>query len=402
MNRQSQRGQIVPLVALALIVLIGAAGLAVDVGYHQYKQRLQQSATDSAAIAATAEHIAGTDIQKAALLNAASNGFTDTRTGTDCATEETICVEATSPPSTGSYTTNNNAVQVTIASEQPTFFERMIPGLSSKVKITTRAVGLAAAGSTNPCLITTNPAQNTNFNDDTVKAPNCTFNIDGTGSFHGADMSVGAVDCVSASACSNLSSPPPTVTLPASDPCMSIPGCVTLTNSPPNASGCGSYSVPDGGSATASCYNNLTLNGSVTLSQGLYVVTGQLNANKATVTGTGVTIYLAQNATMNFNQAQLTLSACTSTPSCLNGAEPNVLFYQVPSNTNDINFNLAQSTNFSGLLYFPNSQVNVNQDFGTGYTLMVFGYANFNKGNYNFSGLSGPGGPIVLVPVLAE
>ena len=38
-----------------MVVLMGAASLAVDVGYWRYQQRLEQSAADSAAIAGATE-----------------------------------------------------------------------------------------------------------------------------------------------------------------------------------------------------------------------------------------------------------------------------------------------------------------------------------------------------------
>src|SRR5579863_5287061 len=46
------RGGVLPLVALCLAALLGFAGLSVDVGFLEYKQQAQQSATDAAAIGA--------------------------------------------------------------------------------------------------------------------------------------------------------------------------------------------------------------------------------------------------------------------------------------------------------------------------------------------------------------
>lgn len=46
-----QRGQILPVVALAMVALLGIAAFAIDVGYAYYAKRQLQSATDAAALA---------------------------------------------------------------------------------------------------------------------------------------------------------------------------------------------------------------------------------------------------------------------------------------------------------------------------------------------------------------
>ncbi len=80
MNEDNERGQVLPLIAVALAVLMGFAGIGVDVGYLEYRQQAQQTATDAAA-AGGAEALlhAGcpnsTAANAAALANAANNGF---------------------------------------------------------------------------------------------------------------------------------------------------------------------------------------------------------------------------------------------------------------------------------------------------------------------------------------
>ena len=48
---RGERGQILPIVALALVALLGIAAFAIDVGYAYYAKRQLQSATDAAALA---------------------------------------------------------------------------------------------------------------------------------------------------------------------------------------------------------------------------------------------------------------------------------------------------------------------------------------------------------------
>src|ERR1700676_5435119 len=77
-DQEGERGQVLPIVALALVMLMGAAAMAVDVGYLRYMQRVEQSGADSAAIAGANElgYPAANDVTAAARADAASNGFT--------------------------------------------------------------------------------------------------------------------------------------------------------------------------------------------------------------------------------------------------------------------------------------------------------------------------------------
>ena len=50
-RRRGERGQILPLVAIALVALLGIGAFAIDVGYAYYAKRQLQSATDAAALA---------------------------------------------------------------------------------------------------------------------------------------------------------------------------------------------------------------------------------------------------------------------------------------------------------------------------------------------------------------
>ena len=58
-KQQRESGQALVAAVFGLVVLLGAAGLAIDVGYLRYQRRLQQSAADSAALAGAAESAAG-------------------------------------------------------------------------------------------------------------------------------------------------------------------------------------------------------------------------------------------------------------------------------------------------------------------------------------------------------
>ena len=100
MRRSREAGQVLPLIALSLAVLMGFAGMGVDVGYWQYHQREQQSAADAAALGGAQQLIysgCGNQAvaQSAAYTDSASNGFTNGANG--------ITITVTNPPASGAY-----------------------------------------------------------------------------------------------------------------------------------------------------------------------------------------------------------------------------------------------------------------------------------------------------------
>ncbi len=125
------------------------------------------------------------------------------------------------------------------------------------------------------------------------------------------------------------------------------------------------------------------------------MLAGSSNFNKASVTGNGVTLYIPAGASTNFNKVDsLTLSPPTT------GNYAGVAYYQVPSNSNDVNFN-GSSTSISGLIYAPAAAMNYNGSQG-GYTVVIAAYANFNNSNGEDFGTPPPGGSLLKNVVLAQ
>jgi len=408
----AQRGQMLPLVGIGVILLIAAAGLAVDTGYHQYQQRLQQTATDSAALAGAAEKIAGTSVVASAQKDAANNGFTDNRSGANCDANTTVCVQVNNPPGTGPYAANNNAVEVVITARHPTFFERIFG--TSTVPVSTRAVATVTSNQ-NGCIFLLSTTADSNFNKSTVNAPGCTIvSNNATVNFNQATVTAAAIDCVGT--CSGNPTPAPRHIIPASDPCPSITGCAYLASHAPSTGGCSSFSS-GGGNVTVNpgCYSTLDLHkaSQVTFNSGLFVITGQLDAHGLTgtpagVNGANVTFYVTGSGALDFHSSTLSLSAPTSGDyNAYSQGEANVLFYQAPSDTNGPNFQTANCggvptcvQTLNGLLYFPTADVNYNKTEG-GYNVLVFGSGNFNMSNNAYTGPAG-GGSILSQAVLGE
>ena len=372
MNMRAQRGQVFPLAGIALVVILAVAGLAVDVGYYRYQERLQQNAADGAAVAGAAElRYSTASAIAAAKADAALNGFPDGTNGI------TVTVDT---KYSSVYTGSTSAVHVTISKSYPKFFEGVLAG--GTVPINTSAVARQNANNVN-CFYQLDPSGSPNFNGMNFHAPNCSMIMNGNGgNMNNATIDAAAILYAGSAPNENGATFPearPTQSLPALDPCPDIAGCNYLASNPPSTSGCVPLQASKfTGYIWPGCYTNVNLNQSnVTLNPGLYVVNGAWNLTQSTVSGSGVTIYITANGGMNLNKAQLSLTPPTS------GNTNGMLFYEVPGNANAPNFNNDTSTVLGGVLYFPSAHVNYNGSLNS-YTVLVVGDVNFNGSNQNF------------------
>jgi hypothetical protein len=371
MRRRGESGQVLPLVAICLAALMGFGGLAVDVGYWRYQLREQQSATDAAALGGAQQLAYSSCPNQTAAITAAQNdaskgGFTN---------GGNVTVGVTNPPATGVFAGNSCAVQVTITTQKvASFFTRVFGGRTSGIAETTTAVAEVTSDDTGGCIFMLGTSDNTNFNSATVQAPKCSMDINGSANFHGSTIDAAGIAEGNYSGSNNggtFTGASPVQALPAADPCPEIAGCAYIAANPPSTSPCnGVYG--SNGVLTPGCYSNLNLNGAtVQMQAGTYVFEGSLNMNKASITGSGVTIYIPAGTSTNFNKvSSLKLSPPTS------GNYAGVTFYQVPSNTNGLNFN-GSSTDLGGLIYAPTASMNYNGSQGQ-YVVLVAAYANFN------------------------
>lgn len=128
---------------------------------------------------------------------------------------------------------------------------------------------------------------------------------------------------------------------------------------------------------------NFNGSGTLTLNPGLYVVkSGAMIFNSGwTVTGTGVTFYLAdQNATLTFNGGvKATLSAPTS------GTYANILMYEpVGLGNTNLPINGTSGSSYTGLMYLPSRDVTINSvsNMATNSVTMVFSTLILNATNW--------------------
>ncbi len=378
--RVYERGQALPLIAVCFVAIFGFAALAVDVGASQYRQRMQQTATDAAAIAgaSAAEYSsAAATISAAAAADATSNGFTSD-------TNDTVTVNW--PPVSGNYSGNSSAVQVVITSTRPNVFGGIIG--QSATTVQTKATAILTSNGTAPCVYQLNPAGNFTANSANVYAPTCGIIANGSSTYNSGTVTASTIGYAGSISVNSTTFPDasPAPSIPATDPCAQIPGCAYLTDNPPSTSPClfTGLSLHTDTTLNPGVYcGGITASGgtNVVLNPGLYVLTGNLTMNGAgTITGTGVTIDMTSGGVTLNGNGTTTLSAPTS------GTYNGVLFFQPKANTTGPTLNSGHSGSLIGALYFPGATITGNSS-GDAWTLIIGSSITLNGAN-----LQGPNG----------
>jgi Flp pilus assembly protein TadG len=383
MSPNSQRGQIYPLFGIMLVVLIGISALSVDMGYYRYQQRVQQAATDSAAIAGAQADFYNSsnsnNATNAAQADAGKNNYTDGSGGVTVAVNKSYKDGASC---------SAGCVQVTITKKYPVFFAGIFKGFGKNggtpIKTVAAAKLAAVAGA---CLTSLGPitVQTTkNGNGGGIDGPQCGVadtdctNVNGNGSkLDVASWSENSAAGPSGTNCNScaIASGSCTEGLPPTDPCSVTTQCQTLQNATASDLGLSSLTSPTCLAApptttspfSGGCYGTQTFTG--VMSSGLYVITG--TATLSSVTGSNVTLYLAKGASLcagtckSNGNTTVTLSA----PPIGNGditdgsyasGEEGVVIYQAPDSSNLWSMTLHSDISLTGLTYLPNMSMTSN------------------------------------------
>jgi Flp pilus assembly protein TadG len=385
MKRKSEAGQSLLLVALGLVVVMGFAGLAVDVGVMRVEKRVQQTAADAAAIAA-ASNLAYSGWQAGGQGAAVANGFTDS-SGNDVAsctasgaTVGTICVEIDNGPADGPHAGNTSYVEARVAAVRPTYFMQLL-GIPSE-SVTARAVATSVSGGSGSgtgCLYTLGSPSSAIegvaiTGKATLNATTCGIvdngNYDPTGGAlkinagtFGVSGDCAGSGCKDAVTCTVTPDSCPTFGTPA--------GPNPMTNLTPPCSPCsGGTALKSTSSATFSpgTYTSITLsgNGTVTFNPGIYTINGGGFSCSGTpgISGTGVMFYLTNGATWNCqgnDNINLTAPTASNCPACA-AQYDGILIYQDPADTNGASLGGNTGSTYNGVLYFPKAEVTF---FGT-------------------------------------
>ena len=392
----SERGQVLPLIAVCLAALMLFAGLAVDVGYWSYQQRQQQNAADAAALGGAQALLAAgcsgvSAAQTAGQHDAQANGYTNGTGG--------VSVTINSPSVIGPYAGQSCSVSAVVTNTKVNRFFTGMLGQGKTIPVSTQAVATLISNN-NGCIFLMDPTKTFQLNGVNINAPTCGIMADS--SFvqtNGGTVTIAGFG-YSQSLQNNATSFPkatPQKVPTFADPCPEITGCAYLAANPQPTTNCQSVQV-NGGSQTIygnKCYSQIQVNGgSLTMMPGIYTMTGIFQQNGGAVIGNNVTFYNAPGGSEQFNGSSEAFTAENSGPTA------GVLVYQIPSNTNIVQFN-GGTNSLSGLIYAPGATGQVN---GTGgqYAVMVFGTMQFN--GTNTADYSGPttGNSLIRNPTLAQ
>jgi len=350
-------GNVTVIFAFSLPLVAGGAAFGVEVGGWFYDQvRLQQMA-DAAAVAAAIENRAGNP--PAVMLTAATTAATDN--GFNAATDT---LTLNTPPVSGSYQ-NTNSSEVLLARNET----RLFTALFNQGTVTVRARAVSTyTTAANACVIALDPgaSQAVTFSgSSTVKLVGCNVMSDSisTQSIYSQGATTVQVPClmtagnvsINAAVSETSCTSPMTQLPPIADPFRNVSE-PSVTGSCQSINGKGSTIQP------GRYCGGLSINGATTFKPGVYIIDGgafKLNGG-ATISGDGVMIYLANNATVSINgNAKLTLTPPTS------GAWSGILFFGSRSNasSNSVTVNGTADSSLTGAIYFPKQPVSYTGDF---------------------------------------
>jgi len=365
--------------AIAMVALMGFAGLAVDMGLMRYERRAQQTAADGAAMAGADEIRYGVGGINSAALNAATaNAFTDNNGGAACTDSSAVgCigVVVNHPPATGPHAGQPNYVEVLVTSEQRNYFMTLVG--RQKTTVTARAVAtlIGTSGTGAGCIYTLGPPGSGLgvgvVGTPTLNMPTCGIEDNGNFTTSGAKLNVNAGSIGVVGTDTNNGGGTVTCTAPGPCPVNGIPAVgdpLSYLTPPP----VGTPVAFNPANPVPGTYNSITVNNTqvVNFQAGTYVVEGNFKINGgATIcdqvgagcsaTGTanaGVTFYITNGGAVTINGlANVYMTAPNS------GTYAGILFYQDPSDTSTAKLDGTAQSYYQGALYFPKAQ---ELDFG--------------------------------------
>jgi len=371
-----RKAVIIVMFALMLPVVAGAIGMGVEVAFWYKEQHSVQASADAAAVAGANEaqesSATSATISTVATAGAARNGF-------DTATNPPT---VNNPPLSGSYTADNDAVEVILSQTVNMLFASLV---SSSGSVSIRARAVATSGILGEaCVLSLNTSGvgvevsgsgDVEFDGCQVAANSsnaAALTVSGSGDLEVDCYSVvgGISDngglntdagCDGQTNGAYIEDPYSDLTTPGYGAC-DQPGSYTVGNSSTETF------VHDADFETPYVVcGDLTVRGDLTLEPGLYIIEGDISVNATgTLSGDGVTIILADGGQVdNFNgSADISISA----PDAADGAGDweGILFYQdrddaatcTGNNCNVINGNTGST--MEGTMYFPNQELRMN------------------------------------------
>jgi Flp pilus assembly protein TadG len=400
---KDEKGQASLLLAVCMVAVVGIVGLAVDVGHLRYAKRQLQTLADSAALAGAAElsHCGGNAncdaMQTAAQQAVTENGVTPATFLTQCSGSVSgLTLELNNGPCALDTSDPNNGdasyVEAIVTQSEPMYFARIL-GLNA---MTVSARAEAKLGNSPYCVIALGSAGLTFQSNGGGITASCGLMVDSdsTTAFqaNGANVSATQISVNGGDQINGgtVSPTPVTGAPPMSDPLDYL--------SPPTSSGClysSTVSVSTGTrtlSAGTYCGGIQLNGGSISLNPGTYILDGiGLQMNSGSISGTGVTLYIAQGQAQFNGANSVDLVAPTS------GTYAGILFYQNPTDASTAQINGGANAAFQGSLYFPDASIQLNGSNTAAYTIVVSKSVQINGSDFNigsdYSSLPG-GSPV--------
>jgi Flp pilus assembly protein TadG len=366
------------VMALTLPVVLGGLGLGTEVSYWYFNQRKVQSSADMAAYAGAVELRSGNSVER--VEAAATAAAEETGYAADIGT-----ITLNSPPSAGAFAGDANAVEVTVEEDMPRWFSGIFA--DGTVNVAGRAVARIAGGQQTCVLALDKSAAGAVAFDGNTSATLVGCNVHSNSLSDNSVLVKGSAGvetpCVSASGKVTVSAD---LTLtecvapyehadqtpdPYDDvPVPPIPAAATSNN----LKGKGPFKHDPGK------YAGLTLHDAVNLAAGVYVIDGgslKINAG-ASVTGSGVTFYLTNGATIDINgSANIAIDAPES------GSYAGLLFFVGRDQTTEQKINGNSFSTVNGAIYAAGANIEMlgNGTSGGGCTQIVSRTVKFS-GNF--------------------
>lgn len=274
-----RRGTVAIMVGLAVPVLVGFMGFAIDLAMWEGSKVGAQAAADQAALAAGLAIGRGGSAQAEARAVAASFGYLHGTGG--------VVVAVNQPPTTGTYSSNAKAVEVIVSKPEGPYFSLAYRPTAPTVSARSVSAPIGTASGGGMCVMALEPtatgisASGTPLLDANTcniyvnSTNNRAVNITGTVKIKGYDIFIGGGIRSTGSAAVTPSHELQTYYSPATpDPYAarvipSFSGC-NATN--PSYSGSETYTVPNAGTVTVICGNlDVSGSGTVNFPAGIYI-----------------------------------------------------------------------------------------------------------------------------------
>jgi Flp pilus assembly protein TadG len=380
---QDRRGNIAPLVALLIVPLIGAMGLAAETSNWFMIQRGMQNAADSAALAAAtnADPTVNASYRAEAKSVATNYGFTD---GASNTTVAVINTDNTVPA-----VCNSHCYRVTITKTVPLYITQIVGysgttalGSGRGQTITAFAVASPRVQPTSYCLLSLGTGDSFHINGgNSVDLNGCYVRANGNTTCNGANSSGGATDIIY-SGSNKKCDPSDYTSTPMTDPYLAQASKIPAnTCSPPNqkatyfqeSSGTlpasnlltGNVTLP----ATQIYCGDVKLTGNVNLTTAspgslMVIENGKLDMNGytlKTLAGSGLSIIFTGPSIPGFNPSHIpTNGGILDFAAPTSGNWSGFSLYQDPALTSGVDMTAAGNSptwNITGLIYLPNSNI---------------------------------------------